>query len=198
MYEETERFTLTEVLSTISAKLIRRHPHVFSKKGSITIPEIMRNWDYIKEHIEGKKKKKSAVAGIPGSLPPLERAYALQKKAAKVGFDWRHAADVIPKLKEEILELEEAVKADDTRATEEELGDLLFSVVNLARKLNADPSLALERTNRKFTTRFHRMEEELAKRNIPCDRASLALLDEIWNTIKKAEPGDRPDRQGTE
>jgi tetrapyrrole methylase family protein/MazG family protein len=185
MSEETGAFDLVEALREISAKLVRRHPHVFEGKKAATIPEILRNWDYIKEHIEGKKKKDGVLSGIPASLPPLERAHKLQKKAAKVGFDWPAAGPVFAKLKEEMKELEEALRQNDPGSTEDEVGDILFTVVNLARHLKVDPALALEKTNRKFQTRFRKVEARLKEMNVEITSAGLELLDSLWEQVKK-------------
>ena len=185
MNEETNKFTLRDVFDTIGTKLIRRHPHVFEKKEAISIPEIIKNWDYIKEHIEGKSKKVSIFSDINGFLPPLEKSFVMQKKAAAVGFDWKTVDQIFPKLDKEIKELNEAIQKDDRAATEEEIGDLLFTIVNVARHLHADPSLALERTNRKFAKRFQLIEIELRNQKIPLAEASFELLDSLWNKVKK-------------
>jgi MazG family protein len=188
MNEEGGAFSLTEVMSEISAKLIRRHPHVFEKREATSIPEIIKNWDYIKEHIEGKKKTKGILGDMPPGLPPLEKALEIQKKAAKQGFDWESPEPVFSKLDEEVQELQTALADNNRKATEEEVGDILFTIVNIARHLHTDPSLALEKTNRKFVERFRKVEAELRKLNVAFENASLELLDSLWNKIKANEP----------
>jgi tetrapyrrole methylase family protein/MazG family protein len=185
MNEEAGTFTLEESLREISAKLIRRHPHVFDKKKASSIPEIIRNWDYIKEHVEGKKKPAGLLSGINRALPPLERAHQIQKKAAKVGFDWPEAGPVFSKLAEETREIEEAIAQNNFGRTEDEVGDLLFTVVNLARHLKVDPSLALEKTNRKFFKRFGKMEAAAGELSLDLSGASLEKLDELWEKAKR-------------
>jgi tetrapyrrole methylase family protein/MazG family protein len=185
MNEETGSFTLEEVLREISAKLVRRHPHVFDGKKDASIPEILKNWDYIKEHIEGKKKKEGVHAEITNALPPLDKAHTIQKKAAKVGFDWPSAQPVFAKLEEETRELEEALQQNDQSRVEDEVGDMLFTLVNLARHLRVDPSLAIERTNRKFISRFRRMESYMKETNLSFSQTTLAELDALWEKAKR-------------
>ncbi len=185
MHEETAAFTLEDVFREISAKLIRRHPHVFDGKKVDSIPDILRNWDYIKEHVEGKKKDEGALSGVSNALPPLDKSLKIQKKAAKVGFDWPSAAPVFAKLEEETRELEQAIRHNDASAVEDEVGDLLFTLVNIARHLKVDPSLALERTNRKFVSRFKKMEEYMKAMNLTFDQADLERLDSLWNRAKR-------------
>ncbi len=185
MNEETGAFTLEEVFREISAKLVRRHPHVFDGKKADTIPEILKNWEFIKEHIEGKKKKTGVLADVNNALPPLDKALKIQKKAAKVGFDWPSAEPVFAKLEEETRELEEALRQKDSSRVEDEVGDLLFTLVNIARQLKVDPSLALERTNRKFKSRFRRMEGYMKEMNISFQQINLEQLDNLWNRAKQ-------------
>ncbi len=185
MSEEAGDWSLVDSLREICAKLVRRHPHVFEGKKDASIPDIIRNWDYIKVHVEGKKKKEGVLADLNNALPPLEKAHKIQKKAAKVGFDWPEAAPVFAKIEEETRELEEAVKNDEPEQIEDEVGDLLFTVVNLARHLKVDPSLALEKTNRKFVARFMKVETYLKEMNVEVAHAGLELLDSLWDKAKK-------------
>ncbi|RPJ50553.1 MAG: nucleoside triphosphate pyrophosphohydrolase [Methanobacteriota archaeon] len=187
MHEEKGAFPVAAALDDISEKLIRRHPHVFGDSGAATIPQILKNWDYIKEHVEGKKPSTSIFQHVPKSLPPLQRAEKLQKKAAKTGFDWPDAVPVFKKLEEEILELKEAWSSGDKPAIEDEIGDLLFSVVNLARHMGFSPAIALDHANRKFVSRFNRMEKILAERGVPLGEASLEKMDSVWDEVKKSE-----------
>ena len=186
MHEETGAFTLTDVLREISAKLIRRHPHVFDGKKTDSIPEILKNWNYIKEHIEGKKRDEGALSGINRALPPLDKSQKIQKKAAKVGFDWPSAAPVFAKLEEETRELEEAIRENNLSGVEDEVGDMLFTLVNIARHLKVDPSLALERTNRKFVSRFRLMESYMKELDLTFEQTDLKGLDELWEKAKRS------------
>jgi tetrapyrrole methylase family protein/MazG family protein len=183
--EEAGAFNLEESLREIAAKLIRRHPHVFDEKRAASIPEIIRNWDYIKEHVEGKKRKEGLFAEMNNALPPLEKAHKIQKKAAKIGFDWPTVEPVFDKLQEEMAELQAALRKNDPAQTEDEVGDLLFTLVNIARQLDIDPSLALEKTNRKVLARFRKIEEYLKEMKIDFAQTNLELLDSLWEKAKK-------------
>ncbi|MBN1696083.1 MAG: nucleoside triphosphate pyrophosphohydrolase [Spirochaetales bacterium] len=183
--EENRKFTLTDVLGDISEKLIRRHPHVFGDEKVGSADEVIVKWEEIKTTVEGKNRTPHLLDSIPRALPPLEKAAAIQKKVSKVGFDWTETAPVFGKLEEEIDELHRAVKTGGIRQTEEEIGDILFTVVNLARLMKIDPSLALNRTNNKFTARFMEIEKRLIEKGIPLEEAGLALMDRLWNEIKK-------------
>lgn len=187
MNEEAGDFTVIDVLKRISQKLIRRHPHVFEHRRDTSIPEIMRNWDHIKEHVEGKKKPDGILAGVNDSLPPLEKALSIQKKAAKTGFDWKEVNQIFPKLAEEIGELQNALVQNRSEEVEEEIGDILFTVVNISRFLNIDPSPALEKTNRKFRRRFQEIEEKLRQTGTPIENASFEMLDALWEKAKENE-----------
>ncbi len=185
MKEEEKSFTLEEVLNEISDKLIRRHPHVFGDVNKETVEEVLDQWEDIKENIEGKKHLESVLERIPKALPPLERALKIQKKVSRVGFDWSDIAPVWEKIEEEIGEVKEAIKTKDRVAMESEIGDLLFTVVNLSRLLKIDPTVALNRTNEKFIYRFRLLEEKLKKQGIPIEDVSLKEMDNIWNELKK-------------
>jgi tetrapyrrole methylase family protein/MazG family protein len=187
MHEERSSFAVADVLSDIADKLVRRHPHVFGDAATSSVPGILAQWDRIKRDERGGGGPASLLDGIPGSLPPLERSAALQARAAKVGFDWPSSGPVWDKLAEEARELGEAAVSGDARRVEEELGDLLFTVVNLARFLKADPSLALNRANGKFARRFRAIERRLAERGIAAAEAGLEAMDEIWNQLRDEE-----------
>ncbi len=180
--EERGRFSLADAIEGVCEKLIRRHPHVFGEKREEDVGRILEQWQRIKQGENGKEKPASAIDGIPASLPPLERALGLQKKAARVGFDWPDPAPVYDKLQEEIAETREA--AADPRALEGEIGDLLFTVVNLARLLHVDPAMALGASNRKFETRFRELETRLKASGRDWKDVDLAEMDRIWNQIK--------------
>jgi tetrapyrrole methylase family protein/MazG family protein len=195
MYEESERFTVTDVLEEISEKLVRRHPHVFGESTITDSSEVVEQWQQIKEQ-EGKRSRTSLLDEVSRALPSLERAHKLQRKAAKVGFDWPTLGGVRAKLLEEIDEvmdeaggpeaLDSARREHDTAspALEQEIGDLLFSAVNLARYLGVDPSTALNRANNKFTSRFHHVESEMGKRGRELHGRDMELMDELWNSAK--------------
>ncbi len=183
MKEQENRFTFSQVLDGISEKLVRRHPHVFGDSVVSDSGEVVEQWDRIKKDVEGKKKG-SIFDTIPASLPPLERALKLQKKAAKVRFDWKESGPIVLKLKEEVGELEQALLANDSVDAEEEFGDILFTIVNIGRFASINPSIALNRTNEKFKARFMEVEKRLAEMGIPVEKAGLELMDSLWNSIK--------------
>jgi tetrapyrrole methylase family protein/MazG family protein len=173
---ETGGFDIDGVAEVLRQKLVRRHPHVFGDVEVEDAGEVKRNWDRIKEEESGRPG--SILDGVPEGLPGLQRAAKVQNRAAKVGFDWENAAQVVPKLHEETVELEAAMSGDgDVTA---ELGDLLFSVVNLARHLGIDPELALRRSTATFETRFRRMEADG-----PLDGLALDELDRRWEAAKE-------------
>ena len=187
MKEEKGEFTLQEALQDICDKLIRRHPHVFGGERKNDVSEILEQWDRIKEHVEGKKAKGSILDVIPRALPPLARALYIQKKAGKVGFDWKDIEPVWDKLVEETRELKEELKGGNKTRLEEEFGDILFTVVNLSRLLKIDPSLALNRSNQKFMTRFKKMEKRVEEKGLRLQEMTLDQMDEIWDQIKIEE-----------
>jgi tetrapyrrole methylase family protein / MazG family protein len=182
--EQENAFSITDVLRDISEKLIRRHPHVFGDTTIETAEEVKKSWDKIKSDVEGKKPVHSILESIPGAFPPVEKAYAIQKTVSKVGFDWKEAAPVWEKLDEEIGELKEELQKGDKEMAEEELGDILFTVVNLGRLLKMQPSAALQRTNEKFIRRFMALEKKLQDRNIDIKSAGLDVLDSVWDEVK--------------
>jgi MazG family protein len=182
--EQEGRFRVEEVFEHICLKLIRRHPHVFGGPRKETPGEVVEQWNHIKENVEGKKPKHSVLDRVPRTLPPLERAYEIQAKVAKVGFDWAEAGPVWEKLAEEVRELKEAQAGGDPRRIEAELGDLLFTAVNLGRLLGIDPTLALNGTNQKFIARFQELEARLLAQGLTPREAGLERMDELWNQIK--------------
>ena len=187
MHEERAAFSVADVLEGIAEKLVRRHPHVFADARPGSVDGILAQWDRIKREERAHEGPRSALDGVPGSLPPLERAASLQKKAAKVGFDWPSVGPVWDKLAEESDELREAAGTGDAVRVEEELGDLLFTVVNLARSFSIDPSLALNRSNAKFERRFREIERRLAERGVPPAEAGLEAMDAVWNQLREEE-----------
>lgn len=187
--EQEGAFTVEEVLEGICRKVVRRHPHVFADAEAATPDEVLAQWQKIKEGEKGGSRPASALDGLPLSLPPLERAFGVQKKASRVGFDWGDPAPVWDKLREEAGELSEAVASGDAARIEDEVGDLLFTVVNLSRLLGADPSLALAATVRKFERRFRGVEQRLRDEGVAPAEAGLDRMDAIWNQLKAAERG---------
>ncbi|MDR1507039.1 MAG: nucleoside triphosphate pyrophosphohydrolase [Treponema sp.] len=197
MYEESGDFTAADALNDVSQKLIRRHPHVFGDgkdrkgggpDGAVNSRDVLTNWARIKVEQEGRRPKDSVLDDVPRSLPPLDRAFTLQKKAAKSGFDWPETDGVIGKLGEELAETEEALeKGGSPERLEEELGDLLFSAVNLCRYLGVQPSVALRRANEKFTRRFRHVEKRMGERGEEMKAGNLAVMDGFWEEAKAAE-----------
>lgn len=187
--EQDGAFSVHDVFDQIREKLIRRHPHVFGDSAADTADAVSRQWDEIKTNLEGKAHP-SALDGIPGGLPPLSRAYELQKRAEKQGFDWDDPAPAADKVREELDEVL-AHDVSEHSAVESEIGDLLFSVVNLSRKLGVDPSVALHQANGKFRRRFRIVEEEMERRGIEMTRDELQTMDQIWTEAKTAEHENR-------
>ncbi|MEN2986159.1 MAG: nucleoside triphosphate pyrophosphohydrolase [Thermodesulfovibrionaceae bacterium] len=183
--KEEGRFRIDDVIDTISNKLIARHPHVFGDANFNTPEDVLRQWEDRKKE-EGKLKD-SLLEGIPKGLPALLRAYKIQSRVSKVGFDWKAPEDVISKLEEEIKELKEAIKINNKEKIEGEIGDLLFSVVNLCRLLKIDPESCLRKTNLKFEKRFREMERLATLKNKSLEEMSLEEMDSLWDEIKKKE-----------
>lgn len=186
MNEQAGHFQFKQVLTEIAEKLIRRHPHVFKNHENKSVNKIIAHWDYIKENIEGKKPKQNLLENIHKTLPPLEMAFQIQKKVSKVGFDWANPEPVWKKIEEEMQELKTAFTEGNLKKTELELGDVLFSIVNLGRLMKINSSLALNRANRKFIKRFNMVEKKLKELNINIKDASLKLMDSIWDELKEA------------
>jgi MazG family protein len=194
MKEQERAFTVESVLANISDKLVRRHPHVFAGGSGANAEQVLRQWDAIKAQEKAGHREAgthaSSLDGVPASFPTLERAAKLQSKAAKVGFDWRSPEPVWGKIDEELRELRAAVQGGSQDRTEEEIGDILFSVVNLARTLHVDAALALHRTNVKFERRFREVERRLAAEGTAPAEAGLERMDALWNQVKAEESGE--------
>jgi tetrapyrrole methylase family protein / MazG family protein len=182
---EEGSFSFVDVAKGISDKLIRRHPHIFGDVKVADSKEVLRNWDAIKK--TEKKARVSALDGVPKHVPPLHRAYQLQKRAARVNFDWSDIKDVFVKLEEELGELKDAIARKNRKHVVEELGDLLFSVVNVARFVKVDPAYALELTNAKFIRRFRAVEDEIVAGGRKMKDCTLAEMDAIWDKIRAAD-----------
>lgn len=178
---EEKQFSLHEMINDVCEKLINRHPHIYGDVKVNDEEDVKRNWEKLKL----KEGKKSVLGGVPQSLPATVKAMRLQEKAKQVGFEWDHKEQVWDKVEEEIAELKEAIASGDTHKTEEEFGDVVFSLINYARFLQVDAENALERTNKKFIHRFTQMEEEAMKTGKPLTQMTLEEMDAIWNKIKK-------------
>ncbi len=183
--DEVGHFDLDWVASGISDKLVRRHPHVFASSAASSSDEVLKQWDEIKRGEKGDEAR-PYLHGTGKGLPALLRASKLQKKAAKVGFDWPTQSGVLAKIREEVMELEAAVDAQDLEAVDEELGDLLFSVVNLARFRKIDPEVVMAAANEKFERRFNEMERLLKAAGKSLEEANDRQMDEAWEAAKKA------------
>ena len=182
-------FDVTAALDTVCAKLIRRHPHVFEVDATLTPDEVKAQWDVIKaqEKAETGREPAHLLDGIPLAEPALVRARTICSRVAKVGFDWPTADAVLEKLDEETREVHAAMAAGDREAVEDEIGDLLFVIANLARKLDVDAETALRRANLKFTRRFRAMESRLAEDGLPLGEATLDQMEAAWQATKRAE-----------
>ncbi len=199
MARERGLFEFGDVVEAITAKLIRRHPHVFGEARDLSPEEVAKLWSAIKAQEKAERAAAraaagqapepaaGALAGVPSALPALARAFKLQEKASKVGFDWNDARLVIAKIREECDELEREIDAGDKAAAAAELGDLMFALVNLARHCGADPEAALKATNAKFERRFGFVEQALAARGKKPQDSSLAEMDALWDEAKRAE-----------
>ena len=186
MAEEAGDFSMQDVVDTVTEKLIRRHPHVFGDISVQDAAEVIVNWDAIKRR-EKKQKPKSALDGVPQGLPALLRANKLQMKAAKVGFDWDDIAPVWDKVAEELAELRQAATSGNPSEIEDELGDVVFAVVNLGRFLGVETEVALNRANNKFSRRFNQVEEMLRQQGRKWQELDLAQMDELWLAVKAEE-----------
>lgn len=183
---EEGTFDIYDSITAIHDKLVRRHPHVFGDVEANDAEQVLVNWEKLKSD-ERKAENKGVLSGVPGSLPALLKASRLTEKAARVGFDWRRTEDVFEKLEEEVGELREAITSGEQEKVQEELGDLLFTIVNAARKLSVNPEEALQSTNRKFARRFASMEAEVHQSGRNIDQLSLEEMDALWDRAKAAE-----------
>lgn len=182
---EAGRFNIDDVLGEISGKLVRRHPHVFGTSDARDASAVLKQWEAIKR--EEKKADLHYLASLPKALPALMRAQKAQSKAARVNFDWTELRDVVGKVEEEVVEIQEAMGTEHKGRIEEEIGDLLFAVVNLARKCQVDAETALQKATDKFVTRFNRLEDELKALGKSLGDVDLVEMDAIWDRIKNDE-----------
>jgi tetrapyrrole methylase family protein / MazG family protein len=188
MGAESELFFLSDVLDGIIKKMIRRHPHVFGDKKVISVQEIKKNWQQIKKKERGNKKDDENLFGnVPRLFPALKRAQKITSIAATYGFDWPKIQHVMKKLKEEIKEFNTAIKDRNHDQIEEELGDILFTVVNLSRFVQVDAETALSKVTNKFLLRFSYVTAKLSARGISLEKATLAQMDELWNEAKSKD-----------
>ncbi len=192
MAEESDLFSMQDVIDGVTKKMIRRHPHVFGEVSVRDSGEVLLNWEKIKQE-EKKGARSSVLDGVPAGLPSLLRADKLQQKAAKVGFDWDNIGPVWDKLTEEIAELKAAVAKDEKEEIASELGDVLFSIANLARFLKLDGETALNRTNQKFIRRFRYVEKKVVESGRDWKTYSLKELDVLWNEAKRQESRQQGD-----
>jgi MazG family protein len=186
MASEEKRFDIGDSLDAINQKLIRRHPHVFADETAETGKQVLKRWDEIKA--EERKEKKEApqdlLATVPRALPALVEAQQITSRASRVGFDWQNTAEVLGKLEEEIKEFEEACARGMQDHVEDEVGDLLFTIVNLARFVKVDPEQALRRTNTKFRQRFGHVERRLAAQGKQVSGTTIEELEDLWQEAK--------------
>jgi MazG family protein len=188
---EEGRFDIDEVLRDVAAKLVRRHPHVFGSSDVRDTAGVIKQWEAIKQD-EKNGGNDYYLASLPAALPALMRAQKAQKKAARVNFDWTELSDVVAKVDEELAETKEAIASRDPAAIADEMGDLLFAVVNLARKSNLDAETALQQATDKFVFRFNRLEDELRRQDKRLGDVELDELDGIWDAIKQTSNAERP------
>jgi nucleoside triphosphate diphosphatase len=186
---DAKRFTVSDSLREVTAKLIRRHPHVFGSTKGVTTPgKVLEQW----EEIKSREKKqagtdRSVLRGMPKALPSLLGAHEIGTRAAAVGFEWAKTSDGVARIEEEVAELKQAVDGEGSARIEEEMGDLLFAIANLSRRLGVEPESALRKANQKFTTRFQEVERRLEAAGRSVHDASLEEMEAIWESVKSEE-----------
>ena len=199
--EEEGSFDLEAVMRDIGDKIVRRHPHVFGDSSLETSEQVLKQWEQIKVEERRSKGDSSMFSGVPGQLPALLKAMRISSKAARVGFDWPDRRSLLEKLEEEKREMLQALRSGPKAAVTEEIGDLLFTVVNVARQAGIDPELALQECNRKFLRRFGRVEEGLKKRGLVPAPEHRKLMNDLWERakteIRRTSPGRRSPSAGT-
>ena len=187
MADEQGKFNIKDVIDSLNQKLIYRHPHVFGDVKVSGEQEVLDNWEKLKLKEKKGKKDKSVLAGVPKSLPSLIKAYRMQDKASHVGFDWENKQDIWQKVKEECAEFEQELQNGDKQKAQQELGDLLFVIINAARLYGLNPDDALEFTNQKFYNRFTYIENKLKQQGKSIADATPQEMDQLWNEAKKLE-----------
>ena len=186
MAEEREAFSFDDVANDICQKLIVRHPHIFGEVKADTAEQVLSNWDDIKLKTKGMEGQSQSMQSVPDILPALMRSEKVQKKAAKVGYDWNSVYGVLDKLDEEIQELKQAIEEENTEGCHQELGDVLFTAVNVSRFLEVDAEEALTRSTNTFIKRFTVAEQLAKEQGIPLPNSDYALLDKLWEEAKEA------------
>lgn len=186
---EEQKFTFDDVVNNVAEKIIRRHPHVFGEKSAGNEQEALQNWNAMKAEENKDKGHTSILDNIPHAFPALMRAEKLQKRCAKVGFDWQNIEPVIAKIEEELSELKQEINRPHLvqAQVEEELGDLLFAVVNLSRHLKCQPEESLRKANHKFERRFRAVEMKLKQQNKTVEQSSLVEMDMLWDEVKREQ-----------
>ncbi|MGE4319352.1 MAG: nucleoside triphosphate pyrophosphohydrolase [Deferribacterales bacterium] len=187
MAEDEGYFTLEDVLREISEKLVRRHPHVFGNTNVENTDEVLVNWDKIKLEEKKHKSKEFILDDIPNAYPSMLRAFKIQEKVRKVGFDWNNADDCMEKVNEEFNEFTDAVRSGTKEEMEHELGDIFFALINISRFLKINPDEALRKANGRFTDRFNFIEKSLKAEGRQCSEASLEEMEKLWQEAKKSE-----------
>jgi len=187
---ENGQFDMEDVVHGVSSKMINRHRHVFGEEEAETPEDVIRIWEEIKKEEKGQETQTKVLKGVPANLPALMRSYKVQEKAAQVGFDWDKAEDAFKKLEEEVQELKRACESGNQAEIEEEMGDLLFAAVNVARFHKVQPELALSATVNKFIKRFEYVETESAKQGRQLQDMTLEEMDALWEECKRKERGD--------
>lgn len=190
MGEEQGVFDFADVCNYLCDKLVYRHPHVYGKVHADNPEEVIHNWEMLKLREKAKKERKAAegvLSGVPRSLPAMVKGYRIGQKAASAGFDWEKKADVWDKVKEEIAEVEAEIRNGNSDGIEEEIGDLFFSLINASRLYGVDPETALERTNKKFMSRFTHIEQEAAKHGKNIGEMTLDEMEALWQEAKQMQ-----------
>ena len=187
MAQEAGLFAFEDVAAGIADKMVSRHPHVFGDHAYASLADQVEGWESIKAAERAAKAKGGVLDDVSAGLPALTRAVKLTRRAARVGFDWPTTREVLQKLQEEVAELEVEIAAGDRAKAREELGDILFVIANLARKLDVEPEDALRATNAKFTRRFAHIEKRLAERGKTPDQSDLAEMDALWDEARAAD-----------
>jgi len=196
---EKNLFRFLDVVNAVSEKMIRRHPHIFSKNKEFkTAKEQKENWEIIKDLEKSEKNninEKSLLSGVSKNLPSLIKSKKIQEKVSRAGFDWKDEGEVLEKVKEELAELSEAIKNSDRSNSEEELGDLLFTLVNLGRHMDIDCDTALRKANYKFSKRFNLLELQMAKENKELSKVNKLYMEKTWSKVKKLsyKKNDKPE-----
>jgi tetrapyrrole methylase family protein / MazG family protein len=186
--EEKGQFCMKDVVAELTQKMIDRHPHVFGDRKDLSPDQVRQNWEAVKmQQRTPEENGKTVLSGVPKTMPALLKAYRVQEKAAQFGFDWERIEEVVDKIDEELGEFKRALANEDTEAIKDELGDLLFSLVNFARHIQAEPEGCLNGTIRKFTARFDKMEKALLADGLTLKQATLAQMEHHWQQAKKLE-----------